>query len=118
VTVGSLQPYLSWIADRIAEARAWSADTVWLVVIGALVIVLLLLRALWKSSRRARALQRNVAALEAELSSSRRVLEEEIKWRQSAERRGAPVQQPLVHDTSPPVQISDSKPEGDVTEPK
>jgi FtsZ-interacting cell division protein ZipA len=118
VTVGSLQPYLSWIADRIAEARAWSADTVWLVVIGALVIVLLLLRALWKSSRRARALQRNVAALEAELSSSRRVLEEEIKWRQSAERRGAPVQQPLVHDTSPPVQISDSKPESDVTEPK
>jgi FtsZ-interacting cell division protein ZipA len=116
--VGSLQPYLSWITDRIAEARAWSADTVWLVVIGALVIVLLLLRALWKSSRRARALQRNVAALEAELSSSRRVLEEEIKWRQSAERRGAPVQQPLVHDTSPPVQISDSTPEGDVTEPK
>jgi FtsZ-interacting cell division protein ZipA len=118
VTVGSLQPYLSWISDRVAAARSWSADTVWLVVIGALVIVLLLLRALWKSSRRARALQRTAAALEAELSSSRRVLEEEIKWRQSAERRGPPVQQPLGDNTSLPVQISDSKPEGDMTEPE
>jgi hypothetical protein len=54
--VGSLQPYVSWMTDRVAEARAWSANTVWLIVIGALVIVLLLLRALWKSSRRARAL--------------------------------------------------------------
>jgi FtsZ-interacting cell division protein ZipA len=118
VTVDSLQPYLSWIADRIAEARAWSADTVWLVVIGALAIVLLLLRALWKSSRRARALQRNIAALQDELASSRRVLEEEIKWRQSAERRGAPAQQPLVQDTRPPAETGDSKPDGEGKESK
>jgi hypothetical protein len=58
------------------------------------------------------------ARFEAELSSSRRVLEEEIKWRQSAERRGPPVQQPLVPNMNPPAQISDNKPDGDVTEPE
>jgi len=97
-----LQPYLSWIADRFAEARALPADTLLLVIAGMLVIVLLLLRAWWKAVRRTRASQREVAALEAELASSRRVLEAEIKWRQTAERRSAPAPQPIVAETNPP----------------
>jgi hypothetical protein len=97
-----LQPYLSWIADRFAEARALPADRLLLVIAGMLVIVFLLLRAWWKATRRTRIVQRNVAALEAELASARKVLQEEIKWRQSAERRGGPAPQPVVPDANPP----------------
>ena len=96
-----LQPYLAWIADRIADARALPADTLLLVIAGLLVIVLLLLRAWAKAARRTRLVQRDFVALEAELASSRRVLEEEIKWRQSAERRSPPAQ-PIVPDATPP----------------
>jgi len=96
-----LQPYLSWLADRLAEVRALPADTLLLVVAGMVVIVLLLLRAWAKAARRTRVVRHDLAALEAELASSRRVLEEEIKWRQSAERRSPPPQ-PVVPDATPP----------------
>jgi hypothetical protein len=91
-----LQPYLSWIEARVADARALPADTLLLAIVGAVLVILLLLSAWRKSARRARDLRRELAALEAELTSSRRVLEEEIKWRQSAERRGAQAQKPVV----------------------
>ena len=97
-----LQPYLAWIADRIADARALPADTLLLVVAGLFVIILLLLRAWAKAARRTRLVQRDFVALEAELASSRRVLEEEIKWRQSAERRSPPPPQPVAPDATPP----------------
>jgi hypothetical protein len=96
-----LQPYLAWLADRLAEARALPADTLLLVIAGMVAVVLLLLRAWAKAARRTRAVQRDLAALQAELASSRRVLEEEIKWRQSAERRSPPAQ-PVVPDATPP----------------
>jgi len=91
MTVDRLQPYLSWIEARVAEARTLSADTLLLVIAGCVLVILLLLSAWRKSARRTRALRRELATMETELASSRRVLEEEIKWRQSAERRGAQV---------------------------
>jgi len=97
-----LRPYLAWLADRLAEARALPADTLLLVIAGMVVLVLLLLRAWANAAGRTRAVQRDLAALQAELASSRRVLEEEIKWRQSAERRSPPPPQPVVPDATPP----------------
>jgi hypothetical protein len=97
-----LQPYLSWIADRFAEARALPADTLLLVIAGLFAIILLLVRAWAKAASRTRASQRDLAALGAELASSRRVLEEEIKWRQSAKRRTPPPLQSVAPDPAPP----------------
>jgi hypothetical protein len=96
-----LQPDLSWIEARVAEARALSADTLLLVIGGCVLAILLLLNAWRKSARSTRALRRELATMETELASSRRVLEEEIKWRQSAERRGAQVPKPIVIAANP-----------------
>jgi hypothetical protein len=101
VTMEQLQPYLSWIEARVAEARTLSADTFLLVIAGCVLVMLLLLSAWRKSARRARALRRELATIETELASSRKVLEEEIKWRQSAERRGAQVPKPIDVEANP-----------------
>jgi hypothetical protein len=96
-----LQPYLSWLEERVVEARALPADTLLLVILGCVLVILLLLIGRWKAARRARGLRRELAALEAELASSRRVLEEEIKWRQSAERRGGQTKNPDEAEVDP-----------------
>jgi hypothetical protein len=101
MTIDQLQPYLSWIEARIAEARLLPTDTLLLVIAASLLVILLLLNAWRKSARRARVLRRELAAIEAELASSRRVLEEEIKWRLSAERRGAQIPKPIDAQVNP-----------------
>ena len=96
MTTLDLKPYLAWLDACLVEARALPSDTLLLVIAGAAFIILLLLSALWKASRRTKAFQRTVASLEAELASSRMVMEEEIKWRRAAEKIGAQVPKPLV----------------------
>jgi Tfp pilus assembly protein PilN len=101
MTIDQLQPYLSSIEARFAEARSLPADTLLLVIAACLLVILLLLNAWSKSGRRSRTLRRELSAMEAELASSRRVLEEEIKWRQSAERRGAQIPKPIDAQVNP-----------------
>ncbi len=91
-----LKPDLPWLEARVVEARALPSDTLLVVIAGVGLVVLLLLHAWWKGARRARALRRTIASLQAELQSSRMVLEEEIKWRRAAEKIGAQVAKPEV----------------------
>jgi hypothetical protein len=96
-----MQPYLSWIEARFAEARSLPADTLLLVIAGCMLVILLLLNAWRKSARRIRILRRELGAMEAELASSRRVLGEEIKFRQLAERRGFQIPKPIDMQANP-----------------
>jgi hypothetical protein len=84
-----LQPYITWTLARVAESRALSADTLLLVIAVCLIVILLLIYAWRKSAHRVRRLRRNVVQIEAELATSRTMLEGEIKWRRAAERQGA-----------------------------
>jgi hypothetical protein len=88
MTMPDLTPYLAWLGARFDEARALPSDTLLLALTGAALVILLLFRAWWKAARRARAFQRGVASLEAELALA--------KWRLSAERRGAENPKPNV----------------------
>jgi hypothetical protein len=49
----NLEPYLAWVGARLNEARALPSDTLLLVIAGAVLLVLLLLNAWWKSVRAA-----------------------------------------------------------------
>jgi hypothetical protein len=89
-----MQPRLAWLESRLNMMRALPSDTFLMVIAGAVLVILLLLSVWMTAARRVQASRRVLAALEVELASSRRALEEEIKWRQSAERRGAQVPKP------------------------
>ena len=101
MTMEHLQPYLSWLEVRVAEARALPADTLLLFLAGAALIISILSSAWRKAAGRARGLRRDLAALEAEFASSRSMLEDEIKWRLSAERRTAQVPKPVDMRANP-----------------
>jgi hypothetical protein len=83
------------------QARGLSADTLLLVIISAAAIIVLLLTAWRKAARRARLISRDFAVMEAELASSKRALEEEVKWRLAAEKRGAQAPKPTIFDATP-----------------
>lgn len=97
-----VKPYIAWLDGRFAEARALRSDTLLIVIAGTVFVALLFLRAWWKSARQARALKRTMTALEAELQTSRMVLEDEIRWRRAAEKIGAQVPKPETGPLSAP----------------